>query len=59
MQIQVFATHLYTRRSTGLGEGTEVDYRGYVDVGFSIDSLGNASELRSPGRIEARYYYAH
>ncbi len=92
--LPVFATHLYTRRSTGRSEDAELDYKGYVDLSYTVDQLGNArgldfigrsdsdsdeiekiierqlrtmkfrpvlsnGQLTSPGRIEARYYYAY
>lgn len=94
VQIPVFVVHLFTLRSTGIRESSELVFRGYVDLTYELDSLGNASnlqflgsstddvaaierllerqfksakfrplldagELVSPGRIEARYYYAY
>jgi tetratricopeptide (TPR) repeat protein len=50
VQIPVFATHLYSRRSTGVGPNAELDFRGYVDLSYSIDSLGNASNVQILGR---------
>jgi tetratricopeptide (TPR) repeat protein len=93
-QIPVFAPHLYSRASRGIRPDAKLDYQGYVDVGYSIDELGNATDVaflgastedyarlermiavqlrsmkfrptlsgaerKSPGRIEARYYYAY
>jgi hypothetical protein len=44
--IPVLATHLYTRRSTGLGDDVPLDYRGHLDVAFAVDSLGNTGGVR-------------
>lgn len=94
LRIPVFATHVHTRRSLGKQPDAELDFRGYVDVSYTVDGLGNARDVRvlggsaddaariesllerrlrsvklrpvltgaalvSPGRVEARYYYAY
>lgn len=43
--IPVFATHLYTRRSNGLPPDTELEYRGYLDLSYTVDRLGNIRDL--------------
>lgn len=93
-RIPIFATHLYTRQSAGFRPDAELAYDGYVDLSYTVDSLGNAADVRvlggssadsahveallerelrsakfrptlrggeltSPGRVEARYYYAY
>jgi hypothetical protein len=47
--IPIFATRLYSRRSTGTSASAELDFRGYVDLGYTIDRLGNASNVRILG----------
>ncbi len=44
-QIPRSATHRFTRRSSGLPVDAELDYRGYIDLSFEVDSLGNAQEV--------------
>jgi tetratricopeptide (TPR) repeat protein len=46
IQIPIFATHLYSRISRGLQPGEQLDYKGYTDVSYSVDELGNASDIR-------------
>ncbi len=55
-QIPRSATHLYTRRSAGLPLNAELDYRGYIDVSFTLDRLGNPSDISfsSNDRPESR-----
>lgn len=50
IQIPLFATHLYTRRSNGMSDDAELRFRGYVDVGYTVDNLGNAADLEFLGR---------
>lgn len=50
IQIPVFATHLYTRRSTGVRADAELVFRGYIDLSYTVDALGNARDLRFIGR---------
>ena len=49
IRIPVFATHLYTRRSTGTSPSAELDFKGYVDVSYTVDSLGNAHDVEFLG----------
>lgn len=44
-QIPRMATHMFTRRSAGLSSDIDLDYQGYFDVSFSIDSQGNADDI--------------
>ena len=44
-RIPVFATHLFTRRGIGIPEDSELRFRGYVDLGFTIDSAGDVRDL--------------
>jgi tetratricopeptide (TPR) repeat protein len=48
--IPVFATHVYTRRSNGLRADAELNIRGYVDVSYTVDSLGNPNDVEFFGR---------
>jgi hypothetical protein len=48
-QVPVFATHLYTRRSTGVDGDAELPPRGYIDVSYTVDRLGNARGVRFLG----------
>jgi tetratricopeptide (TPR) repeat protein len=50
LQIPVFATHLYTRRSAGLRADQDLNIRGYIDLSFDIDDVGNASDLEITNR---------
>lgn len=49
-QIPVFATHLYTRRSAGSRADQDLNIRGYIDLSFDIDDIGNASDLEITNR---------
>lgn len=49
IQIPVFATHLYTRRSLGMDENAELDVKGYLDLSYTVDSLGNAHSVELLG----------
>jgi tetratricopeptide (TPR) repeat protein len=44
-QIPRSATHAYTRRSSGMPLNAELEYRGYVDVSFELDDLGNPQKV--------------
>jgi hypothetical protein len=44
-QIPRMATHIFTRRSAGVSNDVELNYQGYFDVSFSIDSQGNAENI--------------
>lgn len=44
-QIPRMATHMFTRRSAGLSNDIDLDYQGYFDVSFTIDSQGNADDI--------------
>jgi len=44
-QIPRMATHMFTRRSAGVSNDVALNYQGYVDVSFTIDSQGNADEI--------------
>jgi hypothetical protein len=48
-RIPLFATHLYSRASAGLGPAAALEYRGYIDIAFTIDELGNAIDLEFLG----------
>ena len=48
-RIPLFATHLYSRASAGLGPAAALQYRGYVDIAFTIDELGNPVDLEFLG----------
>ena len=44
-QIPMLATHFYSRKSAGIPEDTSLNYRGYIDVSYTIDAQGNVSEI--------------
>ncbi len=44
-QIPRSATHPYTRRSSGLPLNAELEYRGYIDVSFELDDVGNPQKV--------------
>lgn len=48
-RVPLFATHLYSRATAGLGPAAELDYRGYIDIAFTIDELGNPVDLEFLG----------
>ena len=50
VKIPVFATHLYTRRSNGMSENAKLDFKGYLDLSYSVDGLGNAHDVEFLGR---------
>ena len=49
LRIPLFATHLYSPASAGLGPAADPGHRGYVDIAFTVDELGNAVSLRFLG----------
>jgi len=55
-QIPRSATHPYTRRSSGLPLNAELEYRGYIDVSFELDDVGNPQKVEFTGneRPESR-----
>lgn len=44
-QIPRSATHAFTRKSSGLSRNTELEYRGFIDVSFELDNMGNPHEV--------------
>jgi tetratricopeptide (TPR) repeat protein len=50
IQIPVFATHVYSRNSRGINADVKLDFDGYVDVAYTVDRLGNASDVAILGR---------
>jgi hypothetical protein len=50
--IPLFATHLYSKASAGLAPAAEVRFRGFVDLAYTVDALGNANGLEIVGRSE-------
>jgi hypothetical protein len=49
VQIPVIATHLYSRASRGIRADAELVYRGYLDLSFTVNELGNAGSLEFRG----------
>lgn len=39
------ATHQFTRRSAGLPLDADLEYRGYIDLSFEVDSQGNPQDV--------------
>lgn len=44
-QVPQVATHMFTRRSAGVPDDIDLVYRGYIDVSFNIDELGNIEDI--------------
>lgn len=44
-QVPTIATHLYTRESAGYAYDAELDYRGFIDVSFTLDRQGNPRDV--------------
>lgn len=48
-RIPVFATHLYSRSSRGIEPDAKLDFKGYVDVSYTVDGLGNPDDVQFTG----------
>jgi len=44
-QIPRMATHMFTRRSSGISSDANLAYQGYIDVSFNIDGQGNIEDI--------------